>query len=195
MTAIYSNGGNRWNILGFNFTERDALSSLYKISMAKPPETPTPASSTSLVLLCFRVYLIYSILFSHTAPGGPPIDARTIGLSSHKLTLSWLPPDPELHNGIIIKYLICLRVVSTSPGPCLREMTHVLGRQDDPITKFTVSELKPYTKYGLNISAGTVVGFGPSASVVATTLETGNFLFLTAFGLPMWPQPPDPQNA
>ena len=33
MTAIYSNGGNRWNILGFNFTKRDALSSLYKIFM------------------------------------------------------------------------------------------------------------------------------------------------------------------
>ena len=32
MTAIYSNGGNRWNILGFNFTKRDALSSVYKIS-------------------------------------------------------------------------------------------------------------------------------------------------------------------
>ena len=31
--AIYSNGGNRWNILGFNFTKRDALSSVYKISM------------------------------------------------------------------------------------------------------------------------------------------------------------------
>jgi hypothetical protein len=27
------NGGNRWNILGFNFTKRDALSSVYKISM------------------------------------------------------------------------------------------------------------------------------------------------------------------
>ena len=25
--------GNRWNIIGFNFTERDALSSVYKISM------------------------------------------------------------------------------------------------------------------------------------------------------------------
>jgi hypothetical protein len=34
MAAIYSNGGNRWNILGFNFTKRDALFSLYKISMA-----------------------------------------------------------------------------------------------------------------------------------------------------------------
>jgi hypothetical protein len=33
MAAISSNGGNRWNILGFNFTERDAPSSLYKISM------------------------------------------------------------------------------------------------------------------------------------------------------------------
>ena len=37
MAAIYSNGGNRWNILGFNFTKRDALStcSVYKISMLK----------------------------------------------------------------------------------------------------------------------------------------------------------------
>ena len=33
MAAIYSNGGNRWNILGFNFNKRDALSSVYKISM------------------------------------------------------------------------------------------------------------------------------------------------------------------
>jgi hypothetical protein len=30
---IYSNGGNRWNILGFNSTKRDALSSVYKIFM------------------------------------------------------------------------------------------------------------------------------------------------------------------
>ena len=29
--AIYSNGGNRWNILGFNFTKRDALSSVQYI--------------------------------------------------------------------------------------------------------------------------------------------------------------------
>ena len=35
MAAICSNGGNCWNILGFNFTKRDALSSLYKISMIK----------------------------------------------------------------------------------------------------------------------------------------------------------------
>ena len=33
MAAIYSNGSNRWNILGFNFNKRDVLSSVYKISM------------------------------------------------------------------------------------------------------------------------------------------------------------------
>ena len=33
MAAIYSNGGNYWNILGFNFTKRDALFSVYKIYM------------------------------------------------------------------------------------------------------------------------------------------------------------------
>ena len=37
MAAIYSNGGNRWNILGFNFTKRDVLSSVYKISMVATP--------------------------------------------------------------------------------------------------------------------------------------------------------------
>ena len=31
MAAIYSNGGNRWNILGFNFNKRDALSSVYGV--------------------------------------------------------------------------------------------------------------------------------------------------------------------
>ena len=52
MAAIYSNGGNRWNILGFNFTKRDALSSVYKISMGAtlPRESAgeTPNSKCAL---------------------------------------------------------------------------------------------------------------------------------------------------
>jgi hypothetical protein len=41
MAAIYSNGDNRWNIFGFNFTKRDALSSVYKISMCSTLEIKT----------------------------------------------------------------------------------------------------------------------------------------------------------
>jgi hypothetical protein len=44
MAAIYSNGGNRWNILGFNFTKRDALSSVYKISMVRALHKPVAGS-------------------------------------------------------------------------------------------------------------------------------------------------------
>jgi hypothetical protein len=49
MAAIYSNGGNRWNILGFNFTKRDGLSSVYKISMVY---TRCDLSNTIRVLAC-----------------------------------------------------------------------------------------------------------------------------------------------
>ena len=49
MAAIYSNGGNRWNILGFNFTKRDALSSVYKISMKLTLDVCNLQSSQHLV--------------------------------------------------------------------------------------------------------------------------------------------------
>ena len=45
MAAIYSNGGNRRNILGFNFTKRDALSSVYKISMDHSRNFAWPVNS------------------------------------------------------------------------------------------------------------------------------------------------------
>ena len=59
MAAIYSNGGNRWNILGFNFTKRDALSSVYKISMDRQHEAKW---DTVLKLLMIRC-CIYNVLF------------------------------------------------------------------------------------------------------------------------------------
>ena len=51
MAAIYSNGGNRWNILGFNFTKRDALSSVYKISMLRTLQCISSGIITVIVLL------------------------------------------------------------------------------------------------------------------------------------------------
>jgi hypothetical protein len=52
MAAIYSNGGDRWNILGFNFTKRDALSSVYKISMIETGLLPLPTSNSGRHLQC-----------------------------------------------------------------------------------------------------------------------------------------------
>jgi hypothetical protein len=50
MAAIYSNEGNRWNILGFNFTKRDALSSVYKIQQFASKHKPQTFSRVCLRL-------------------------------------------------------------------------------------------------------------------------------------------------
>ena len=68
MAAIYSNGSNRWNILGFNFTKRDALPGVYKISM-RPTQYAQDNVQTAkivkyafvFVLRCLAQTLLYHI--------------------------------------------------------------------------------------------------------------------------------------
>jgi hypothetical protein len=62
MAAIYSNEGNRWNILGFNFNKRDALSSVYKISMQFPYAIQKYTTFANFATLYFPNFLILLIL-------------------------------------------------------------------------------------------------------------------------------------
>lgn len=87
------------------------------------------------------------------------------------VSLSISFPEPELRNGVIVKYFICLRVVDSSPGPCLRDITVATEAE---WTEYTITELHPYTEYSFTISAGTVIGLGPSVKVVTKTLQAGN---------------------
>jgi hypothetical protein len=68
MAAIYSNGGNRWNIVGFNFTKRDALSSLYKISMVRNVRLGIYAKI--YVLRMFRALHELCLVLFRKVPGG-----------------------------------------------------------------------------------------------------------------------------
>ena len=62
MAAIYSNGGNRWNILGFNFTKRDALSSKWckpeneRKSHSKMTMTPVTLSILRRIVACLLAF-------------------------------------------------------------------------------------------------------------------------------------------
>ena len=88
MAAIYSNGGNRWNILGFNFTKRDALSSLYKISMSGPK-----LSHYCHYLHCHRLfnflltYLIF-LLYPHSYSGNKNTNKKRFHDRHQKLHLN-----------------------------------------------------------------------------------------------------------
>ena len=84
MAAIYSNGGNRWNILGFNFTKRDALSSVYKISMVLT-ETNQPQSSniSMYIIISIKALPSFQRLFARRKKR----EARRKSLWSHRLQI------------------------------------------------------------------------------------------------------------
>ena len=61
MAAIYSNGGNRWNILGFNFAKRDALSSVYKISMISTRHSACTRVKISLLVNKMCLHCLFPV--------------------------------------------------------------------------------------------------------------------------------------
>jgi hypothetical protein len=78
MAAIYSNGGNRWNILGFNFTKRDALSSVYKISMV------TTIWKHGLINQTFTEKLYEWMLLIESRAGGVDIGAQDMEAGGYR---------------------------------------------------------------------------------------------------------------
>ena len=100
-------------------------------------------------------------------PNGPPTKFQISRVDATNITASWLPPDPALRNGRIINYKLCIKIGSTSQGPCLLQVT------TGNITVYTFSNLKPYTKYYIRISAATKIGYGPSAVLTTKTVEAG----------------------
>ena len=109
----------------------------------------------------------FFFISKNAVPDGPPTEARVTHADSRNMSLVWQPPALELRNGEIVNYTICIRFFSTSPGPCLQEVT--LGNQ----THYKATQLKPYTEYIITIFAGTEIGFGPPVMVVNTTSEAG----------------------
>ncbi|XP_028400814.1 uncharacterized protein LOC114523946 [Dendronephthya gigantea] len=104
---------------------------------------------------------------AQAAPDGPPNDAHATHVGATSISLSWSPPDLLLRNGWIIRYIICVRVYNTSSDLCQQRIE--LGKNT---YGHTVTNLKPYTKYFLEIIAGTIAGDGPHAFVVNRTLQT-----------------------
>jgi hypothetical protein len=114
--------------------------------------------------------------FVHTAPDGPPTEARVTEVQPTNISLAWKFPAPELRNGDIPTHSICLRVSGTTAGTCERKFIVCCRRME-----YTVADLKPYTNYSFNISAGTRVGFGPPVSLFERTLQTGKCLSFIQF--------------
>jgi hypothetical protein len=89
-----------------------------------------------------------------------------LNTTAHSIQVSWTPLPSLVNNGRIFGYKICYKIASAR-WPCQR-----LGYVDHNATSYTVNELIPYTEYAIEISAGTIAGFGPSVLLTATTNES-----------------------
>ena len=96
----------------------------------------------------------------HTGPDAAPVITEAFSASSTTLYLSWDPPPPELHRGILTGYRITYYIENTEPAV-----------QTTLDTSITLENLNAFTSYKVNISAETVVGYGPEGTINVMTLD------------------------
>ncbi len=92
--------------------------------------------------------------------------------------MEWLPPPFEKHHGQIIYYRIVCRLVDqrdASDTNTLEKDFALDGSSQNLPYYTTISNLKKFTKYEVQVLAGTKMGNGPwSVPVTVTTEEDGN---------------------
>ena len=99
---------------------------------------------------------------THAVPIGPPQNFNTL-ITSHTLTLSWSPPLFSHRNGVIISYLINCTVGGVTSSNRISGTSQVIA-------------IDPFTNYACTVSAATMVGDGPPATVSGTSDEDGEYI-------------------
>ena len=102
------------------------------------------------------------MLFIHTGPNAALNITEAHSLSSTSLYLSWNPPPPEQHRGILSGYQFTYYAANKDPVLTVRTTTN---------TNITLEGLTAFTTYQVNVSPGTVAGYGPEDSVNITTRD------------------------
>ena len=111
---------------------------------------------------------LYVLQFSSSVPSASPGNITVVEITSHSVSLMWIPPAQEYQNGIIIGYVINVTVEETGEMYQLYSST----------TNITAT-LIPFTTYTIVITAENSVGTGPYTEVLnIQSEEAGNCLLL-----------------
>ena len=86
--------------------------------------------------------------------------------TSNSIQITWDPLPSETDNGKLFGYKICHKP-SSSLVPC--ETAGYVGHDS---TSYSVENLTPYTDYNVEISAGTIAGYGPPLLLYGKTKQT-----------------------
>ncbi|CAB3996428.1 receptor-type tyrosine- phosphatase S-like [Paramuricea clavata] len=99
------------------------------------------------------------------APAIKPTEASVIRKSSEWIKIEWTQLPSEVDNGKIFGYKICHKL--SSSVRC--ETAHYVGHDT---TSYYIKDLIPYTDYNIEISGGTIAGYGPPILLPAKTRES-----------------------
>lgn len=114
-------------------------------------------------------------------PGAPPHDVQVKVLSSSSFSIQWLPPPSEKHHGQIIYYKICYQELDDTVSNAaktdrdnsvvLEKLFEVNANSQNIPYEITIANLKKWTKYRVQILAGTKVGDGPLSQPISVRTE------------------------
>ena len=102
----------------------------------------------------------YAFYLSSVVPSTSPGNITVVEITSHSVSLMWLPPAREHQNGIIIGYIINVTVEETG------EMYQLYSN-----TTNITATLTPFTMYTMVVTAENSVGTGPYTEVVSIQSE------------------------
>ncbi len=135
-----------------------------------PYSEPITATTLEDCKFCVTTGIKDLILIStlHSDPTGPPLSVNVICHTAESIKITWKPPELLRQNGLITSYVLHTNSSAEKAiYSSTKQATIIVG-------------LFPYTTYYVSVSAANSVGEGPFAEpVIITTLEDGNFLYMS----------------
>ena len=99
-----------------------------------------------------------------------PMAPSVLHTTAYSIQVTWKPFPSPIKNGEIFGYKICYK-----PGQSTSSCEH-LYYVDHNAASHTVKNLKPNTKYDIEISAGTMAGYGPLVLLSTKTKESSKYV-------------------
>ncbi len=115
---------------------------------------------------CIVVYQSKLNQYHYYSVATKPTNASVRQKTATDIDIEWNPLSSEVNNGKIFGYKICHKL-SSSVRPC-----ETAGYTGFDRTSYIIKDLIPFTDYTIEISAGTIAGYGPPLVLLAKTSES-----------------------
>ncbi|OQV13399.1 Down syndrome cell adhesion molecule-like protein Dscam2 [Hypsibius exemplaris] len=109
---------------------------------------------------------VVQILTDEEAPSEVPRDVVVTAASSTTINLTWKPPPPEAHNGLLQGYIVGYRVENSTEGFAYKTVKsdRTGGRKEEAIV---FNDLRKYTPYAIVLQAYNAMGSGPKLDLTS----------------------------